>query len=774
MCGLEYIADLLGRCTMYEYAYHQRYEINRDGPSYNKLDLDSDGFRSALKELYLRILRFQARSVCQFSRNPVSGGVRAMFKMDDWDTLLEDIKLQEANCEKFFESVKDQEALDMREEGHKQRTLLLLDKLEELNVGIKEIGDKLEKIHFSEEESKCFETLRTINYLARKDLNPERFPGTCNWILDHSKYKDWIAQRPTSRLLWVSGDPGCGKSVFAKALVDQYDSDSVCYYFFKDETTITRSAAHATCAILHQICDSRPVLIKYVLPMYRRNREMLVDLFEDLWIAFTDMMKDKRFGNIVCILDAIDECSNDDYKKLLQRLAAVAATSTSVKILITSRPYTSIETALFHKTGLNKNEIRVSGEAMAEQSVIEKEVASFIRSKVEEFQDLRESYDIYDSAHEKLQTRLDSVKNRTYLWVSAIFNELHRDVDAPEYILMETIKTLPESVDKAYKKILETTPKPKKHLLMRVLHIMLAAFRPLSVMEMNLALSIQDTSSGIGYSGLHPESSFSRWLRNLCGFFVNIVNNEVHFLHQTAKEFLIGEEGYQATEKWRGSFQLADSHTILARFCIDYLLVFYGGSVVGTFEIYATKYWPAHCQRYEIDQSLTTKVNDFIFHDSSANSPFIKWHTALERLESGEFLFGEGGYHATAGWRGSFQLADSHTLIARICIDYLLRLYGGTVNAGFETYATRYWPMHCARSGIDQSLANKVKGFIFDDTSATCPFIRWHTTLNRLECGSVSTSQTWVAFRNTCRRVIHVDPGGIGAKARASYPRSVG
>lgn len=372
--------------------------------------------------------------------------------------------------------------------------------------------NKLEEIHISDEESKCFETLRTSNYLARKDLNPERLRGTCKWFLNHPKYQSWIAQTPASRLLWVSANPGCGKSVLAKALVDQYDRGSVCYYFFKDDTTVTRSAAHAICAILHQICDLRPALIKYVLPVYRRNGRKLVDLFEDLWSAFVDLINDKGFGNVTCIFDAVDECSGDDHKKLLQRLAAIATSSTSIKILITSRPYISIETALFHKTGLDKNEIRLSGEAETEQRAIEEEVGFFITFRVQEFRKLRESNDIFDNAHEKLQFHLDGVKNRTYLWVSAVFNELERDVYASENILMETINALPENVHKAYENILQKSS--KKPILLRVLHLMLAAIRPLSVMEMNVVLSVQDTSTGPKYSGLHPVNSFCKWLRD--------------------------------------------------------------------------------------------------------------------------------------------------------------------------------------------------------------------------------------------------------------------
>ena len=556
-----------------------------------------------------------------------------MFKMDDWDALLEDIKLQEANCQTFFDSVKDQEALDAREEGHRHRTSLLLGKLEELNLGIKGIRNKLEEIHFSDEESKCFETLRTSNYLARKDLNPERLTGTCNWFLDHQKYLGWVAQNPVSRLLWVSADPGCGKSVLAKALVDQYDRGSVCYYFFKDDTTVTRSAAHAICAILHQICDLRPALIKYILPVYRRNGAKLVHLFEDLWSAFNDMINDKDFGNVICILDAIDECSDDDSKKLLPRLAAITTSSNSIKILITSRPYISIENALFHKTGLDKNEICLSGEAKAEQSMIEQEIGDFITSKVQDFRKLRESREIYDNAHKNLQSHLDGIKNRSYLWVSAVFSELEREVYAPEYILMETIKELSENVDKAYESILEKSPANKKPILKRVLHVMLVAYKPLSLTEMNVVLSIQDTSSGPKNSDLYPEKSFHTWLRDLCGFFVNIVDNDIYFAHQTAREFLIGEDGYRPAVGWKGSFQLAYSHTLLAQICIDYLLLLYDGSLDAVFQDYATIYWPGHCQSFEEDRSLADKVKEFFFQNGGVAPSFVRWTTTMVDME---------------------------------------------------------------------------------------------------------------------------------------------
>lgn len=67
-------------------------------------------------------------------------------------------------------------------------------------------------------------------------------------------------------------------------------------------------------------------------------------------------------------------------------------------------------------------------------------------------------------------------------------------------------------------------------------------------------LPIQDPALGLKRSGSHPNDSFSKWLRDLCGYFVKVVDDYLYFVHQTAREFLIGEKGHQVTVGWKGSF----------------------------------------------------------------------------------------------------------------------------------------------------------------------------------------------------------------------------
>ena len=90
------------------------------------------------------------------------------------------------------------------------------------------------------------------------------------------KYLEW-RDNEEQTLLWISDDPGCGKSVLARCIVDEdlpriFPNDSskrVLYYFFKDTSLEQRSVSRAISTILHQLFVSHPRLIRHALPKYK-------------------------------------------------------------------------------------------------------------------------------------------------------------------------------------------------------------------------------------------------------------------------------------------------------------------------------------------------------------------------------------------------------------------------------------------------------------------------------------------------------------------------
>jgi hypothetical protein len=125
------------------------------------------------------------------------------------------------------------------------------------NKGLKDEIDKVSK------ELKCLQILRTSDYEQFKDRNPDRLEGTCEWFLQHERYHEW--QQKESGLLWVSADPGCGKSVLARSLIDR-------------EMKATSSQATSSQAISSQAISSRHQLSSCVLFLLQGRQRYAVEL----------------------------------------------------------------------------------------------------------------------------------------------------------------------------------------------------------------------------------------------------------------------------------------------------------------------------------------------------------------------------------------------------------------------------------------------------------------------------------------------------------------
>ena len=69
-------------------------------------------------------------------------------------------------------------------------------------------------------------------------------------------------------------------------------------------------SAHALCALLHQLFTSPSTsgLIKYALQSHRENGITLTRKFSELWRILSECISSPDTGEIICVLDALDEC----------------------------------------------------------------------------------------------------------------------------------------------------------------------------------------------------------------------------------------------------------------------------------------------------------------------------------------------------------------------------------------------------------------------------------------------------------------------------------
>lgn len=431
------------------------------------------------------------------------------------------------------------------------------------------------------EEKECLRVFRLTDaskdatYEWYKDRVDDRVDGTCEWFLGHDNFQLWLAQ--DSGPLIVSADPGCGKSVLAKYLIDVVlrESATVCYFFFKqgDQTLVQQ----ALCALLHQLCTQKPFLIKHAMEAFRKDGEMLVRSTECLWGILESVIGDPDAGPIIFILDALDESDDLEFENLARRIdsqfSSKLARFSRLRYLVTCRPYRSV---LSKFQGLAKYAaaVRIPGEE--ESEAISREVNHVIAHRVQNLPD-----DIPQHIRAHLQQKLQEMSHRTYLWVYLVFDQLEKEGFMMTLSGVEdTLATLPKTVDEAYEKILS---KSKEHpMVLKTLSIILAAHRPLTLSEMNIAVHIDKTWTP--NRSLEDDEHFAARLRSWCGLLVSIHHGKVYFLHQTVREFLVAIPSSESgsPQHWCRPIRIFDAHTVLAEACLLYLTLFNAVIVLDT------------------------------------------------------------------------------------------------------------------------------------------------------------------------------------------------
>ena len=172
---------------------------------------------------------------------------------------------------------------------------------------IKRENRKHDQRYRSNQDRCCHQAFKTSTYEQFKDFNPDRVEGTCKWVLSHHQYVRW-ATEDRDNLLWISADPGCGKSVLAKSLIDKElrttDEHTVCYFFFKDNEEQDKLAT-ALCALLHQLFSHHPQLIQRAISAWDKTGHKLAEVPE-LWRILLAAAKSDVAHDVTCVLDALD------------------------------------------------------------------------------------------------------------------------------------------------------------------------------------------------------------------------------------------------------------------------------------------------------------------------------------------------------------------------------------------------------------------------------------------------------------------------------------
>lgn len=486
------------------------------------------------------------------------------------------------------------------------------------------------------QELKFMASLNTSNPEVHKARNPAPVDGTCAWILQHPMYQTWYTSEISS-LLWLSADPGCGKSVLASFLIDHFASTPgdeqpyACYFFFKSDHLEQGNGIYALQAVLHQLLQQRQDIMAMASSHLDKAGPQTT---ASLWNTFAHCAGFPGGGgggavparDTICVLDGLDECEQETRQALTSLLSKYfsenrprTSPGPRLKLLVTSRPDIPFKLAFDTRkrdpdpgagNRVPASMIRLRGED--EIDAISNDVSMVIRSDIFGLECQGFPPDILSA----IETQLVEKADRTFLWVTLVLRLLKERVEegASRRDIDEILQS--RDIDIVYAGLLRTRLKDPR--TRKLLGMILASRRPMTVEELSVALAVpiaageelctSRTFNELEYDIVFPHENH---LKGLCGHFIRIIRGKVYLVHETSREFLlrireVSTDGATDTER---IFRLSRCREELIDICLTYLHCLASGAPTDRtlpFLHFAAKEWaPLFVSRYHALTSLT-------------------------------------------------------------------------------------------------------------------------------------------------------------------------
>ncbi|EMD92741.1 hypothetical protein COCC4DRAFT_197430 [Bipolaris maydis ATCC 48331] len=370
-----------------------------------------------------------------------------------------------------------------------------------------------------------------------------------SWIFHNDSYMNWYTD-PESRVLWIKGDPGKGKTMLLCGIVNELETSTpmrntklVSYFFCQANDPRINSATAVLRGLLYSLVNQQPSLVSCVRKKYDHiGRKVFEDA--NAWITLEDIFADVLQNPDLpptthLIIDGLDECVTD-LPKLLDFIIRHSSTP-RVKWIVSSRNWPEIEDRL-EQAG---SKVRLSLEL--NPTSISKAVKFFIEQRVFELAK-RNNYD--ERTQHAVLDHLTLNANDTFLWVALACQ--HLQVTARRNVLRK-LQSFPSGLDALYERMMQQiSRKDDAELCKEVLAAVTLVYRPITLKELvTLVAPLEDLTS----------DAELQEIIGLCGSFLTLREQILHFVHQSAKDFLLAK----ATQEIFPAGQEAVHQAIFAR-----------------------------------------------------------------------------------------------------------------------------------------------------------------------------------------------------------------
>lgn len=470
---------------------------------------------------------------------------------------------------------------------------------------------------------------------------------TCRWMLKKVHYRDWMnAERLNQHrgFFWIKGKPGTGKSTMMKFLFSEARKTMkghiiLSFFFNARGDDLEKSTSGLYRALLLQILEKVPetqsILDYYDVPGFEtvENNGWQDEMLREL---FTLSLKELENQRVVCYVDALDECPEEDVRDMISFFEELGELEkvAEFRLCFSSRHYPEISI----RTGL--------------QLVLE--------SEQEHTDDMTLYVDTHlnlgnSSQAEDIRAEILRKSSGIFLWVHLVIPILNKEYDRGRIkALKKRLAEIPTGLHDLFIDMLTRDQKNVDSFLVGV-QIILFALRPLSPEEFREAVEtyFEDnfTLEDCDLAQMTSEN-LRKFVLDTSKGLAEITRSKeptVQFIHESVRDFLIKEGGLNTLQPTTRNPE-ATGHDTIKKICSLQLDLFgrarrneYGNN------IYAHPLWYEE-RRKEIEKkhhSIHYAVEYILYHANWAQKLGIDQLSFLEHFSMANWTI---GYNWTKTW----------------------------------------------------------------------------------------------------------------------------
>lgn len=385
-------------------------------------------------------------------------------------------------------------------------------------------------------------------------------PGTGDWLRESEVFRSW-EDDANKGCLWVRGIAGSGKSVFAaatvKTLTETQDGEGlklpVLFFFFRQIVEKNHDAKYLIRDWISQLLPFSSDLQEKVNGLSAES----IDGVESgkLWDALVGCMQQQK--KIYCVADALDEM-DDQHSSFINQLKELGALKPeSIKVMLTSRPTTSIENQLRHR---GVESVRL------EPGDIFPDILTYVSTRLASLRP-RLSRDKETQVREAVCELSEGLFLYARLLMDSIADGLQEGSITPEQ-LPTAIAQLPRNLTELYTRLLSEHARRSKMTMEQqlvILQCITQSSRPMRLIELGSIVAFLLKDAGVGLM------EGKEAVKQACGRFLELLDDEtISVIHHSFTEF--ARDRTRSTEI-AGFPTLCEktAHEKLLELCLQYL-----------------------------------------------------------------------------------------------------------------------------------------------------------------------------------------------------------